>query len=131
MASVTGKTQDAVHHMLHDSRPGQISALRHMGNDENRDAAGLADPHEFIPAGAHLRDASRSRFQIGAVHGLYRVHNEEHRLQALAYSADIFDVRLSQNKQIVADPRRPADSVGPHPDLLLGFLPGNIKDNAP
>ena len=51
-------------------------------------------------------------------------------MQVLTDSAHILDIRFRQDEQILTDARFAADTVRPHPDLLLRLLSGDIEDDA-
>ena len=50
--------EEVTHQMFHSLWSRQITALGHMRYDEYRYSVHLADPHQLIAAGSHLRNTA-------------------------------------------------------------------------
>ena len=110
--------------MLKDARPRKTSFLRHMTDDKDGDTRIFRNTHHLHRALAYLRDAAGRTLDVGAVHGLDRVDDEERGLLPVHMGADRIEVRLTDNEQLV---RNRLQTVCTHTDLTRTLLTCHIE----
>ena len=81
--AVAVEGQHRVDEMLDRPGPGEISVLRHVPHQEQRDATGLCHAGQALDAGAHLGQAARRLGELGIGDRLERVDHEERRVVTL------------------------------------------------
>ena len=125
MVALALEVQHGVDEMLEHARPGEGAFLGDVTDEEGRDAPALGQGHQPSSALAHLRDATRRRFEIGQEHRLDRVDDQRAGLH-------VVEMRL-HDRQIVLRPEqepvgRDAEPVSAHLHLHRGLLGGDVQD---
>ena len=126
MIPVALELEHAVDEVLEDARPGDRPVLRHMADQEQRDAGLLPDAEQAAGCLSHLRDRSRSRPDVGRVERLHRVDHADCRALALERRADCVQVGLGKD----LDPLRAAEPRRPQLDLRRRLLAGDEQRSA-
>ncbi len=123
---VAFELQHAVDEMLEYARARDGAVLRHMADEDRRDAVLLRDAQQ--PAGrlAHLRNRARSRAELGRVERLHRVDHADLGTFRLERLAD--DVELGLGEDL--DVRRAAEPLRAELHLSDGLLARDQKHTA-
>ena len=111
--------EHAVDEVLEHTRAGDGSVLRHMPDQDRRDARLLRDSHEADSGLPHLRDRSRRGRDLGGMQRLDRVHDAHVRGVALERLAHGLELGLGED----ADGLGAADARSAERHLRGGLLP--------
>ena len=119
--AVALEVEDAVDEVLEHARAGDGALLRHVADEERRDALLLGHAQE--PAGrlAHLRHGAGRGAELGRVERLDGVDDADVGLLALERRADLVEVRLGQDVDVAGA----AEPVGAQLHLRRGLLAGD------
>ena len=122
--AVALEVEDAVDEVLEHARARDGALLRHVADEEGRDALLLGDAEEAAGRLAHLADRAGRRAELGRVERLHGVDHADLGPLALERRADLVEVRLGED----ADVARAAQAVGAELHLRRGLLAGDEDD---
>ena len=118
--------EHTVDQMLEDTRSGDRSVLRHVADQEQRDAGLLPDAQQSSGGLPHLRDGARGRPDVGRVQRLHRIDHADRRPLPLERRADRVQVGLGED----LDPLGAAEPRRPELDLRIRLLPSDEQRSA-
>ena len=113
--AVALELEHAVDEVLEHARAGDGAVLRHVADEEDRDAVLLRDAQEARGRLAHLRDRARRRAELRRVERLHRVDHADLGPLALERRADRLELGLGEHLDPLgaAEPRRRGASPAP------------------
>ena len=114
--------------MLEHARPREAPLLRHMTDEECRNAVRLRDAQERAGALAHLRDAAGRRGDVRAQHRLDGVDDEQRGVRVLDMRLDGLEVRLAHDEERI---RERVEAVGAHAHLPRALLARHVEHRLP
>ena len=128
IATVAFQVEDHVDHVLQDARPREISFLRHVTDDHDRDILTFREAHEYGGAVADLCGTSHRGFIGRKIHRLDGVDDQHGWLFFFCLRDDGIQIAAGIDEHIVISSAEPLST---HLDLRLGLFPACIKDAPP
>ena len=121
------EVQHCVDHVLEDLGASKAAVLGHVADEHGRQVLPLGGEQQLRGRLANLPHRARRRRQLGRVHGLDRVDDEQGRPEALDFLEDALGAGLGQQVQ-----RRVADAepFATPLDLVFGLLARAVQDRA-
>ncbi len=98
--------------------------LRDVADDEDGGARGLGESHELRGALPKLRNSARRRRDVGRLHRLNRIHDQQRSLAVTGEPANRLEVGLGNNCQAGRGHSQP---VRPQADLLYRLLTAGVQ----
>ena len=95
--AVALELEHAVDEVLEHARAGDRAVLRHVADEEDRDAVLLRDPQQARGRLAHLGDRAGRRAELGRVERLHRVDHADVGPLALERRADRLELGLGED----------------------------------
>ena len=102
VVAVALELEHAVDEMLEHARAGDRAVLRHVADEEGRDARLLRDPQQPRRRLAHLRDRAGRRADLRRPERLHRVDHADGGPLALERRADRVELGLGEDLDVVA-----------------------------
>ena len=127
MVAVALELEHAVDEMLEHPRAGDGTVLRHVPDEDRRDACLLRDAQQPPGRLAHLRDRARGRAELGRVQRLHGVDDAHVGPLLLEGRADRRELGLGEDPHAVRAPQ----PGGAQRDLRRGLLARDEQRSAP
>ena len=123
--AVALELEDGVHHVLQQFRPGDLSLLGDMSDEEHGDAGFLSQGHEVGGRLPDLGDGTGHGIQMGRGERLDGIEHHQFRLHLAGLFDHLAGIGLREDVAVGIAEGQPA---GPHADLFGRFLPGHVED---
>ena len=121
VVAVALELEHAVDEVLEDARAGDRAVLRHVPDEDRRDAGLLRDAEQAARRLAYLGDRAGRGSEVGGVQRLHRIDHANSRALLLERRAHGAEIGLRQDP----DGLRSAEPGGPERDLRRGLLAGD------
>src|SRR5262249_42646122 len=119
------EVQNRVDDVLQRLRPGEVAVFGDVTDENRRNVLPFRGKQKLRGGFAHLPDAARRRLELDGKDRLYRIDDDERRLEASDFFEDAFDARFRQQVEGRCTDAQP---VAAALDLVLGFLARRIED---
>ena len=119
--AISFELQNAVDEVLEDSRPRDGSILRHVSDENRRDARFFCGAQQSCSRLAHLSDGSRRRSDLGGIQRLHRIDHADVRALRLERRDHRLELRLREDLDALCT----AEPFGAKLHLRCRFLAGH------
>ena len=122
---ISFEIQHRIHHVLQNAGPCDISVLRHMPDDEDRDPLLFGKPHQERRTIANLRGAPHRRRTLLHVHRLNGIHDEKRGMKTPGLLNHHIEIRAGEHEATVSvNP----ETLRAHFNLQLRLLAARIEN---